>query len=182
VNRCPECGFQYDLPALREIAWREFYATLDPFLSGIRLLAPVSVLGFVSLMPDAVRLNLPFAVLLVVSGRLLEYWVLGLLGQELEGFGWVESLGARILQWGLLAALAVILVGRFGNAVLAGIAIAAGLAWSMTALVRHGRIVQTSQDRVLSPFLAGILDRARWATWCLIAGNLILLGLLILRG
>jgi hypothetical protein len=44
VDRCPECGFHYDLPALRHLEWQSFYARLIPYLQAAKILAPLGVI------------------------------------------------------------------------------------------------------------------------------------------
>ncbi len=181
IDRCPECGFLYDLPALRDLTWQAFYAAYDPYRGAARVLAPAMVLGIAAVLAPSevadrgfyILLLIPLGFVFLFSSRFVESWILGSLRREMRDLDWLStSLIAVYAGMILLLRLAAALPGVVR--VLAGLGIILGVSWALCGLAG------ASSKSLLSatPVQAAILDRARQAVWTLVAADLVILMLL----
>ncbi len=72
VERCPECGFHYDLPALRDLEWRSFYSRFAPLFMAAKVLAFLTIF-LVGVLTGTFFVALTLAVLspVIVEKRIL---------------------------------------------------------------------------------------------------------------
>lgn len=172
VNRCPECGFLYDLPALRELSLDAFYSAIAPYIRASKVLAPAAILGLgvlcVPSYPAHVSpfmcIAVPLGIVLLISPRLVEGWVIGSLEREAHRLDWLNS----ILLGGWLGVILflrlVLLLPGLARFLILG-TILAGVVWAV-----HG-LLSTEANSLLSATKQqnAIFERARFATWTLVA-------------
>lgn len=171
VNRCPECGFLYDLPALRQLAWDAFWNAMSPYLRAAKLLAAAGILGLaaICMASGPARTNplaficLPLGALFLLSPRLIEAWVVGDLARQSRDLEWLNSVlkGGWI---GLIFFFRFVMIMPGLARLLATATVAAGLAWAAYGLM------STEPNSLLSATMQqnAILGRARFAAWMLV--------------
>lgn len=182
VDRCPECGLHYDMQAIRDLTWGAFWASYDPYLRAVQVLAPAGIIAIgVMIVPERGRdpglflALLLLGILLIVSSRLIESWILGSLRRDYRDTGWLGSSLSAAYR-GLVLFLVFVVRWRPVGLVVAVLGFVAGIACVVWGLAH-------AKPEPLPPgtsVRAGILERARTAIWLLLAADaavLMLLGL-----
>lgn len=168
VQRCSECGFHYDLPALRALAWDAFYAAYYPYMRAAKILAPACCLGCGVLAAQTLFFIL-FIIMVFILDPILETWILGSVRRDLREIEWWFS--SPRAGYGIF-----LLIHHALAPIITVIAILLGMFWAIRGLCN------TEPNVLLSatPVQLAILERARWVARVLFAiACLILLTLLL---
>lgn len=192
VERCPECGFGYDRPALESLASVAANECVGYYLSAI----PSLVAGLVFVIGGCLRrLSLaPVFVLLLCMRplwRVVSCWVFGRPGDALRfdaapwTTSWFVELALSLYSpWGVLAyliAVFMLFISEASYLAFSAAVIFLGAMFVVFAGVRHHRMDVVGQVGLLTRFEGDVLRRARTATWLLVATDVLGLAFVALR-
>jgi hypothetical protein len=181
VDRCPECGFEYDRAALESLARQAFHRCIGPYLSAISPLlwsAGILVLRL-SARGGLLLCGLPFAVLLppLIGNRLHERIMRDREKERPERRGWHLAREVGLEQYAIPLAVAAALIysglpalflGRGPVGFVAGGLLALG-AWNTWGGAEYHRILdERSQTRSMPAHRSESLRRARITCWTLV--------------
>ncbi len=180
VQRCPECNFHYDVPALNDLLNVAFHQTCGPYIRASRFLAPACVMGFAALLPSFPLAIVGLSLVFLIAPATVQAWILR--GVETR---WTTNdiYGLSAFFWGaillLFVTLFIIVSGMFPKMVAAIVAgsLVVAVIWLCVSLVRHAEMMRNNQVRSLGSIESATLQRAQVTTWFLIcmAGVLIVL-------
>lgn len=181
LERCPECCFHYDIPALQDLLGCAFNAACDPYISGTRFLARACVLAVASLASSYWPAALALTLLFILSPTLVESWLHSSRRRDLSSIQAFELSFLRVYGWGLWF-LFILVIIHFPIAVwLACGCLLIGLAWTTLSLSRHTDMIRNNRVRSLDPQHLALLNRARTTAWSLAFIDMVLLAFLISR-
>lgn len=181
VERCPECCFHYDIPALQDLLGCAFNEACEPYISGTRFLARAGVLAVASLASSYWPAALALTLLFVLSPTLVESWLHSGRRRVLSNIQAFELSFISAYGWTLWF-LFILVIIHFPFALwLAGGCLLIGLAWTTLSLSRHVDMIRNNRIRSLDPQRRALLDRARMTAWCLAFVDTALLAILVSR-
>lgn len=195
VNRCPECGFLYDEPALKSMARDSFHSCIGPYLSALPLLLwsgslllgrAVGSVGRWAWMGSLVVILLtPFArakleeMILIEPRDRRSGWKRGF--DDYASLRWIrfpDTYAGWEHVLGLV--LLVVVFSRVIVAVVSGNLLAGGCWHMLSGMMTERALEQANQHLAMGPHRADALRSARVACWLLAVFGVMLWALVVM--